>query len=444
VHGSQTHQRVFARSVSHLSRGRMDLERGTRYPDCPRVLRCRHSWGCSVNRSIAYCSTCWLFLIVVSQRALATSSPLAISIQVNPTRVGVEQISELTIQILNPNVFPETGVVLVDSLIANSSPTGLVVAVGTVSNTCFGTLTATGTTIALSGGIVQPASSCTIVVPVASPLPATYVDTIPPAALVTTQGDTNGLATSAELVVLFPPTVSKQFSPDRIVTGGFSTLSITLGNSNSSAIVLTSDLVDAFPTGLTVAGQPNIASTCPGTVLVTSASVTLANGSLVPPGGCAASVNVVANMVGNLANIIPVGALQTSAGMNPTSATATLTASEAPSATALTTACELTFVAGQSFDMTATVTGFSPSGSSTFYDGGGSIGGCTAAFLSSGVASCLTSNLLIGVNDLTAAYSGDANNQASNSSSLIVSVLDPADVISRNGFEADILGCPSM
>jgi hypothetical protein len=79
-----------------------------------------------------------------------------------------------------------------------------------------------------------------------------------------------------------------------------------------------------------------------------------------------------------------------------------------------------------------------------FSDGGVAINDCTSVALSADAASCSTSTLPIGTNDLTAAYSGDANNLPSNSNTLSVLVLDPTDVIFRDGFEAVIDGCPSM
>jgi hypothetical protein len=72
------------------------------------------------------------------------------------------------------------------------------------------------------------------------------------------------------------------------------------------------------------------------------------------------------------------------------------------------------------------------------------ITGCSSVILNAGAASCSTSILPTGSNDLTAAYSGDANNLASNSNTLSVLVLDPTDVVFRDGFEAVIAGCPSM
>lgn len=68
---------------------------------------------------------------------------------------------------------------------------------------------------------------------------------------------------------------------------------------------------------------------------------------------------------------------------------------------------------GASVTFTATVTGFSPTGTVDFTD---DIDGalCTGVALSSGVATCSTSALVAGPHVMTASYSGDANNSSSN------------------------------
>ena len=73
--------------------------------------------------------------------------------------------------------------------------------------------------------------------------------------------------------------------------------------------------------------------------------------------------------------------------------------------------------------ITATVSGFNPTGTVNFTDGGSSIGGCAAVAFAAGsgntrTAQCATSTLTAGVHSIVAAYSGDAGNNASNSSAL--------------------------
>jgi hypothetical protein len=118
-----------------------------------------------------------------------------------------------------------------------------------------------------------------------------------------------------------------------------------------------------------------------------------------------------------------------------------LTVNPASSSTALTTQCMLTFVQGQPFTMTATVTGASPTGNVDFSDGTDTL--CSSVALSSSAADCTTSALAVpNAYQLTANYSGDGNNATSLSSSLAVTVLSAADVIFRNGLEAELPSCP--
>jgi hypothetical protein len=79
---------------------------------------------------------------------------------------------------------------------------------------------------------------------------------------------------------------------------------------------------------------------------------------------------------------------------------------------------------GQAVTFTATVTGSSPTGTVTFYDGGTQIGTGT---LSGGIATFTISSLALGKHTITASYGGDSNNSASTSSALTQTVGIPAD-----------------
>jgi hypothetical protein len=99
-----------------------------------------------------------------------------------------------------------------------------------------------------------------------------------------------------------------------------------------------------------------------------------------------------------------------SAGLAASPSTTTLASSVNPAAP------------GASITFTATVSGTSPTGTVSFNDGGTTLPGCGAAPLggtgSARTATCATSSLASGVHTLTAAYSGDANNQSSTSAGL--------------------------
>lgn len=368
------------------------------------------------------------------------SVSLTVAKQFSPTIIAVGGTSTLAITFGNANL----GAGTLTSAFGDIFPTNLVIASPpNIGGTCPGTINATAgsNSLAMTNGSQIPAGGCTVTANVTTNVPGSFTNTIPAGALQTTFGG-NPNPASAILGVVVPPTVTKQFSPTSIVAGGLSTLTITFGNPNSSAATLTSAFVDTLPVNLSIAPSPNIGGTCAGTVTVTTASLTMANGSSIQAGGCTVFAYVTGSVPGSFNNIILAGDLKTTVGNNANPATATLHIS-AMSSTALSTSCETTFVANQTFSMMATVTGASPGGNIVFSDGGVPIGGCTVA-LSAGAASCSTASLPIGMRGLTAAYSGDSNNSSSNSTPLFVMVLDPADAPFRNGFEADIAGCPSM
>jgi hypothetical protein len=119
---------------------------------------------------------------------------------------------------------------------------------------------------------------------------------------------------------------------------------------------------------------------------------------------------------------------------------------KADSTTLLDTACMSTFVDGQPFTMNVVVTGVGATGDVTFLSGG-STELCANVPLVGGSATCTTAALVSPVNvqenyDLTATYAGDANNNASASTILPVTVLQGTDVVFRGSFETVASGCP--
>ena len=103
------------------------------------------------------------------------------------------------------------------------------------------------------------------------------------------------------------------------------------------------------------------------------------------------------------------------------SATLTQTVNKATSTVGLGTSLTPS-TAGTSVTFTATVTGSAPTGTINFKDGANSLSGCSAVSLTGSgnvrTATCASSSLTVGTHSMTAAYSGDANNTSSTSSTL--------------------------
>ena len=250
----------------------------------------------------------------------------------SPASVTPSTSSTLTITLTNPNSIALTGAVLVDTL-----PTGLTVALTpNASTTCTGGTVAaavSATSVTLTGATIPASGSCTIKADTVSNVAGTYVNTIPAGTLTTNEGVTNQTAVTGTVVVSDPPTVNKQFSPVSIASGGTSTLSIVLGNTNGGAATLLSALVDTLPTSpapITVAATPAVGGTCTTgnvTAAANSGTITYASGATIPAGGCTITVNVTGSTAGTYVNTYPVGALHTTLGDNVQPANATLTIS---------------------------------------------------------------------------------------------------------------------
>jgi len=81
------------------------------------------------------------------------------------------------------------------------------------------------------------------------------------------------------------------------------------------------------------------------------------------------------------------------------------------------------------------VTGLSPIGSVSLFDGGTQVGTGT---LAAGTASFSISSLAVGSHSLTAQYSGDPNNAASTSAALIQTVNVPTDSIKLREMQVSV------
>lgn len=245
----------------------------------------------------------------------------------NPTR-NPGQTTTLTVTVTNGASIPLTGVALVDTL-----PAGVAIAStpspgGTCATTGGGVVGATagGGTLSLAGATIAAGTSCTFFATVVSNAPGVYINDIPAASIVTNEGLTNAGSAQATLTVNGPPTVSKAFSPVSIAAGGTSTLTLTLGNPNASAITLSALFTDALPGNVFVAATPNVVKTCPGAVAPAggAASITYPNNASIPAGGCTISVDVTSAVPGVYTNVVASGQLSTSTGVNQQPASASL------------------------------------------------------------------------------------------------------------------------
>jgi uncharacterized repeat protein (TIGR01451 family)/fimbrial isopeptide formation D2 family protein len=149
-----------------------------------------------------------------------------------------------------------------------------------------------------------------------------------PAANNITQATNTTLGDPTRVVIPFiAPTLSKTSNPQYIAPGQTSVFTLNLGNSNSSALTLTQNLVDNLPTNVVLATPLTVSTTCGGTGLSPApvaggTSVTLATGSTIPNGGCTVTLSVTSSTAGAYTNTIPAGTaangLNTNGGAAPT------------------------------------------------------------------------------------------------------------------------------
>ncbi len=242
-----------------------------------------------------------------------------------PATIKPGASTTLTITLNNPNAT----VAKLTAPFIDHLPLGTVVASGTISTTCGGTLTAAvgSSTVTLTNGVIPVNSSCHISVHITAPKVGTFVNTLNIGVLQTNHGN-NSSAAHANLVVSTAAGTSvsllKSFSPSTIGNDGISTLTITLKNPFSTSAKITAALKDYMPAHLVVYGSAS--NTCGGVVTATkgSSTVTLTGGAIPANGSCTVTVKVTAPCA-NYFNNIGAGALQTSNGSNQQPAGAALT-----------------------------------------------------------------------------------------------------------------------
>jgi hypothetical protein len=125
-----------------------------------------------------------------------------VSMRFEPDTVPATLPTLLTITVSNANIEPMTGVAF-----SNAYPAGLVNArTPMAASTCGGSVTAPpeGDTLALTGGTIPAAQTCSVSVRVASAIPGTYVNVVPAGAVTSSNAGSNVAPASARLVVGLP------------------------------------------------------------------------------------------------------------------------------------------------------------------------------------------------------------------------------------------------
>ncbi len=231
----------------------------------------------------------------------ASAATLAKSIA--PASISAGGTATLTLSLGNPNATPLT----LTAAFIDTMPAGVTTTSGN-TGTCTGA-TVTSTVITMANGSTIPPGGCTIIVTITSSTPGTVTNIT---SALQTSGGTTPAASAPLTVTAGGSLLTKTIAPATIAPGGTATLTIALGNATASPLTLTAPFTDTMPVGVTTTSDTT--GTCTG-VMVTSTTITMANGSAIPAGGCTIVVTITSSTPGTVTNTT--GPLQTSGGNAP-------------------------------------------------------------------------------------------------------------------------------
>ncbi len=282
-------------------------------------------------------------VVTAAGTTAAASAPLTVTPSAStltktiaPATITAGAAATLTLSLGNANATPQP----LTAVFTDPMPAG-VTTTGGNTGTCAGVIVAPTLITLASGSPIAP-GGCTIVVTITSTTPGTVTNTT---STLVTAGGTTPPASAPLTVDAAASTLTKTIVPATIAAGDASTLTLTLGNSNAVAAALTAPFTDPMPAGVTTSSGNT--GTCVG-VVIAPALVTMATGSLIPPGGCTIVVTITSITPGTVTNTT--STLVTAGGTTPPAA-APLTVDAAPLALTKTIA-PATVVSGGSATLT--------------------------------------------------------------------------------------------
>jgi LPXTG-site transpeptidase (sortase) family protein len=264
-------------------------------------------------------------------QAQQISFPAQMNKSFTPLSIEPGGTSRLLVTIFNPNLFELTNAAWTDNLV--SIQPGIFIAnPANVSNNCGGSVTATpgSTTLSLSGGTVPPQvgstpGSCTVALDVSSVTAGNLINTIPANALHSngnggTVTNTTPASATLHVDVIQSPTLSKSFTPNTMLVGQVSQLSIRIRNNDLDTALAQTSVTDQLPANVILANPAAPSTTnCGSSALVTAtsggSSVTLSNATIPANSVCTIRVNVTSTVAGAYTNNIPAGTLHTQQGV---------------------------------------------------------------------------------------------------------------------------------
>lgn len=176
----------------------------------------------------------------------------------------------------------------------------------------------------IAGVNLAPGASCELRVPISTLSVSLLRNTIPPGSAVAQEGAANTNTQDDQVQVTANLALIKTFTPATINTDGVARLNLTVLNATTQAYA---DLVlqDNLPSGMTLASNPNLVSTCGAASAPGGGNVVnLTNGNVNVNSTCTIAVDVTSLTASGAAgyeNVIPAGAVNALGGQSAPSET---------------------------------------------------------------------------------------------------------------------------
>jgi hypothetical protein len=218
---------------------------------------------------------------------LAVYAPPSVSKAFAVPSIPLGTSTSLSFTVTNPNVaaLTLTGISFADNL-----PAGLTT--GAVNGVCGGgSISTSPTNIALFNATLPGGGTCTFSVIVNGVSPGVMNNV---SGTVTSNESFFGNKASATLLVVAPPSITKTFSPVKILPGGLSTVTLQITNPNNFVGLTGVAFTDTLPGALVIATPNGLTSNCGGTATATAGSgtISLTGGSISASNSCTVTAAV--------------------------------------------------------------------------------------------------------------------------------------------------------
>lgn len=380
---------------------------------------------------------------VANATAVLKITPLTLGVVkgFDPLTVFGGSSSTLSVQLVNPNNTVVTGIAFTDTM-----PLGMFVAnpPNLSTGTCGGTLTAVPgeRTFTFSGGVLNAAKRCTLTVSTTMNVNGNRTNTITAGAVTSFNGATNAQAAQASLTNLPGASISKFFTPNSIIAGQTSLLTIRITNTGNIAL---SNLgfSDTLPDGISIKTTPAPINACNGALTAADGTrlIQLIGGSIPAGPGttCDITVTVTGTAAGSYLNTIPKTSLTSAEGATNTEpAEDTLTINSNPALQLVKTLdlansnpTTLPFVLGNTiaFRLVATNVGDVPLTTVTITDSKAVMGSCDktapVTLLPGEALTCSATHLVDSADDSALSYTNDASADSDQTTPVTDSVTVP-------------------